>query len=162
MSGLVKAALAPPRGGVSRPGARVRRQLIVAMGDDAERARAPRHDRAALGPTGLTPVKSKRAATEPAAADGAAGAADAGPAPGSADTIVMADSEPAEAIAGGGVAGAAAAAEAPAAAAVVSDSSGQKSPTSDSTEVGPGADGTPFCRGDGWVECECLVALTAH
>ena len=132
------------------------------MGDDAERARAPRHDRAALGPTGLTPVKSKRAATEPAAAGGAAGAADAEPAPGSADTIVMADSEPAEAIAGGGVAGAAAAADAPAGAAVVSGSSGQKSPTSDSTEVGPDADGAPFCHGGGWVEFECLVAFTPH
>ena len=134
------------------------------MGDDAERARAPRHDRAALGPTGLTPVKSKRAATEPAAAGGAASAADAEPAPGSADTIAMADSEPAEAeaIAGGGVAGAAAAADTPAAAAVVSGSSGQKSPTSDSTEVGPDADGTPFCHGAGWVEFEFLVSLTAH
>ena len=132
------------------------------MGDDAERARAPRHDRAALGPTGLTPVKSKRAATEPVAAGGAAGAADAEPSPGTDNTIVMADSEPAEAIAGGGVAGAAAAADAPAAAAVVSSSSGQKSPTSDSIEVGPNADGTPFCHGDGWVEFECPVSLTAH
>ena len=97
------------------------------MGDDAERARAPRHDRAALGPTGLTPVKSKRAATEPAAADGAAGAADAEPAPGTDNTIVMADSEPAEAIAGGGAAGAAAAADAPAAASIIPNSSDQKS-----------------------------------
>ena len=24
------------------------------------------------------------------------------------------------------------------------------------------ADGTPFCHGDGWVEIECLVSLTAH
>ena len=99
------------------------------MGDDAERARAPRHDRAALGPTGLTPVKSKCAATEPAAADGAAGAADAEPAPGTDNTIVMADSEPAEAIAGGGAAGAAAAADAPAAASITPNSSDQKSPT---------------------------------
>ena len=115
------------------------------MGDDAERARAPRHDRAALGPTGLTPVKSKRAATEPAAADGAVGAADAEPAPGSADTIVMADSEPAGAIAGGGVAGAAAAADAPAGAAVVSGSSGQKSTISDTTEVRTRAGGASPC-----------------
>ena len=44
--------------------ARVRRQLLIgAMGDDAERARAPRHDRAALGPTGLTPVKRKNNST---------------------------------------------------------------------------------------------------
>ena len=132
------------------------------MSDDAERARAPRHDRAALGPTGLTPVKSKRAATEPAAADGAAGAADAEPAPGTDNTIVMADSEPAEAIAGDGAAGAAAAADAPAAASIIPNSSDQKSPTSDSTEVGPDADGAPFCHGGGWIEFECLVAFTPH
>ena len=132
------------------------------MDDDAERARAPRHDRATLGPTGLTPVKSKRAATEPAAADGAAGAADAEPAPGTDNAIVMADSEPAEAIAGGGAAGAAAAADAPAAASIIPNSSDQKSPTSDSTEVGPDAGGAPFCHGGGWVEFECLVAFTPH
>ena len=64
-------------GGGSGLGARVSRLLLAAMGDDAERERAPGRGRAALGPTGLMSVKSKRAATEPAAAGGAAGAADA-------------------------------------------------------------------------------------
>ena len=57
------------QGGVSRPGARVLRLLLAAMGDDAERARAPRHDRAALGLAGLTTPKAKRPAAERPAAE---------------------------------------------------------------------------------------------
>ena len=132
------------------------------MADAADGDADRRRQRAALGPTGLTPLKTKRAATEPAPADGAAGAADAEPAPGTNATIVLTASEPAEAIAGGGAAGAAAAADAPAAARTWTSSSDQNSPMSDSTVVGVGVFGMPLCHGGGWVEWECLVALTAH
>ena len=91
-------------GGGSGLGARVSRLLLAAMGDDAERERAPGRGRAALGPTGLTPLKAKRRAAEQPAADATEGAADAEPAPASDATIVLAIDEGAEAIAGGGAA----------------------------------------------------------
>jgi hypothetical protein len=90
--------------GGSQLGARVLCLLLAAMGDDTERARAPRHDRAALGATVLTPLKSKRPAAERPVAEATERAADAEPAPASDDTIVLAIDEGAEAIAGGGAA----------------------------------------------------------
>ena len=101
---LVKRTRPTLSGGGSGLGARVSRLLLAAMGDDAERERAPGRGRAALGPTGLTPLKAKRRAAEQPAADATEGAADAEPAPASDDTIVLAIGEGAEAITGGGAA----------------------------------------------------------
>ena len=103
-SGAGGARACTAKGGVSRPGARVLRLLLAAMGDDAERARAPCHDRAALGLAGLTTLKAKRPAAERPAAEATDRAADAELAPTSDDTIILAIDEGAEAIAGGGAA----------------------------------------------------------
>jgi hypothetical protein len=112
-------ALPTLSGGGSQLGARVLRLLLAAMGDDAERARAPRHDRAALGLAGLTPLKAKRPAAERPAAEATDRAADAELVPTSDDTTILAIDEGAEAIAGGG-----AAEEAAAAAQVIASPSG--------------------------------------
>ena len=74
------------------------------MGDDAERARAPHHDRAALGLAGLTTLKAKRPAAERPAAEATDRAADTELALTSDGTIILAIDECAEAIAGGGAA----------------------------------------------------------
>ena len=65
--------------------------------------------RAALGPSGLTPLKAKRPAAEQPTDEGAERAAGDEPAPSSDSTIVMAIDEDAGAIAGSGTAPAAAA-----------------------------------------------------
>ena len=101
--------------------------------------------RAALGPSGLTPLKAKRPAAEQPTDEGAERAAGDEPAPSSDSTIVMAIDEDAGAIAGSGTAPAAAAPAAPAAAAVSAGSSGQNSIISDTTEVRTRAGGASPC-----------------
>jgi hypothetical protein len=101
--------------------------------------------RAALGPSGLTPLKAKRPAAEQPTDEGAERAVGDEPAPSSDSTIVMAIDEDAGAIAGSGTAPAAAAPAAPAAAAVSAGSSGQNSIISDTTEVRTRAGGASPC-----------------
>ena len=133
------------QGGVSRPGARVVRLLLGAMADGSGDDGGGIRQRAALGPSGLTPLKAKRPAAEQPTDEGAERAAGDEPAPSSDSTIVMAIDEDAGAIAGSGTAPAAAAPAAPAAAAVSAGSSGQNSIISDTTEVRTRAGGASPC-----------------
>ena len=103
--------------------------------DELARARAPRSDRAALGPTGLTPQKAKRSALAEAEADGTVADADLEPAPSSDATIIMAVDDGAEAMRSGSAAAADAGAAADARAAVLTISYEQKSPCYDTSEV---------------------------
>ena len=143
--GQVKTRACTAKGGVSRPGARVLRLLLGAMADGSGDDGGGIRQRAALGPSGLTPLKAKRPAAEQPTDEGAERAAGDEPAPSSDSTIVMAIDEDAGAIAGSGTAPAAAAPAAPAAAAVSAGSSGQNSIISDTTEVRTRAGGASPC-----------------
>ena len=141
----VKTRACTAKGGVSRPGARVLRLLLGALADGAGDDGDGWRQRAALGPSGLTPLKAKRPAAEQPTDEGAERAVGDEPAPSSDSTIVMAIDEDAGAIAGSGTAPAAAAPAAPAAAAVSAGSSGQNSIISDTTEVRTRAGGASPC-----------------